>query len=83
MNESDTSICIAVKWMPYYGIDMFGNAINLTTGNINTNKSVNLIKSELDHTLHNTHNIVKDTTGISIKNNLDDSLKYRKKHNFD
>ena len=22
MNESDTSICIAVKWMPYYGIDM-------------------------------------------------------------
>ena len=29
---------------------------------------------------NNTHNIVKDTTGISINNNLDDSLKYRKKH---
>jgi hypothetical protein len=65
----------------YYGLDMFGNVIGESAGNLkNVNKTVKSINSTVDDTLTTTHNIVKDTTGISVNNNLDNSLKYRKKH---
>lgn len=66
----------------YYGVDMFGNELTKISKGLanNVEKNASLSKKMLNDSLEKTNDVVKDTTGVTVNNKLDETLKHRKKH---